>query len=500
MRHFLFVFTIIFLTLGVYSCRKTNFYDGNNAKVEFSSDTVFFDTVFTSIGSSTRRLMIRNPFSQTLQLERVWIAGGKPSIFRMNVDGIPSKDVKDLEIPPNDSIFVFVEVTVDPNNNNLPFVVSDSLYVATGGNLQKVRLVAWGQNAYYYRPTRSIAGLPSFSQLSEYGLSSTTVVWKNDKPHVIYGYLMVDSLITLNIQEGAQIHFHKNSGLWVYRGGNLDVQGTVDNPVVFQGDRLEDYWDDNAGQWDRIWINGSDKNQTFNHAILKNGFVGIQYEPFPFAQFPARPTGSLNLNNTIVQNMVGVGVLARNTKMEFNNTVISNCGTNNLALLGGGDYRFTHCTFANYWSSGTRRDPLLVMTNYYEDLFDNDVYNKMDQAYFGNSIIFGTQEEEINFDFDEATGFDYLFESCALRTETEIDSLPDNFKNVFLPATNVIVDGVSMNALFKDPSEFDFDIHEFSLAIDKGDANIMGNLNLDIREHARSDGKPDVGAYEFKPE
>ena len=60
--------------------------------------------------------MIRNPYNQTIEIDRVWIASGKTSVFRMNVDGIPSKDVSNVSIAPKDSAFVFVEVTIDPSN------------------------------------------------------------------------------------------------------------------------------------------------------------------------------------------------------------------------------------------------------------------------------------------------------------------------------------------------------------------------------------------------
>lgn len=493
---------IFFLLLGILilntSCRKERFFEGSNAEVTFSKDTVFFDTVFTALGSATQRLMIRNPYNQSINIDRVWISGGNNSPFRMNVDGEATKDAKNVVIAPNDSAFVFVEVTVNPNNANLPFVINDSIYVSVNGGLQKVNLVAWGQNAYYYRPTQRISGLPSFSYLSEYGINSTTVTWKNDKPHVIYGYLMVDSLLTLKIEEGTQIHFHKNSGLWVYRGGNIVAEGKYDNPIVFQGDRLENYWEDNAGQWDRIWINGDAKDQVFNHVIIKNGFVGIQYEPFPFTTSPTRPLGKLKLDNTIIQNFVGVGLLARNVVAEGNNLVIANCGTHNLALLGGGEYQFLHSTFANYWSGGTRRDPLLLMTNYYEDLFGNELFNPMDKAYFGNSIIYGSQEEEINFDFDANTGYNYLFENCIVRTETEFDTT--YYKSNFEPNNTVFVDGLAKNSIFKDVADFNFDIPEYSVAKDKGNINITQSLLVDIRNHPRDDGKPDIGAYEFKPE
>lgn len=497
-RNLLF-FGILVFTFVFIGCRKERFYEGKDAKVTFSTDTVFFDTVFTSLGTATKRVMIRNPYNETLQLDQVWIAGGKDSPFRMNVDGRPGNNISAISIPPDDSIFVFVEATIDPTNGNLPFVVTDSLYTSTGGNLQKIKLVAWGQNAYYYRPSTVIQGLPAFSYLSEYGLTSLTETWKNDKPHVIYGYLMVDSLLTLRIEEGTQIHFHKGSGLWVYRGGKLEVKGTVDNPVVFQGDRLENSFDDNPGQWDRIWINAGTEDHLIEHAEIKNGFVGLQVEPYPFKRGIGRAPGKLTLKNTTIQNMVGVGVLARNTIIEGENTVIADCGTHNLALTGGGSYSFVHCSFPNYWTGSTRRDPLLLMTNYYDDLFGETNYFPMDKAYFGNCILYGSSDEEIGFDFDENTGFSYLFDHCILRTETNFDST--YITTIYTPAPNLTVDGSLINSIFTDVSEYDYTLHGNSVAIDKGDNAITGSISLDKAGKNRIyNGISDLGAFEYQPE
>ena len=59
---------------------------------------------------------------------------------------------------------------------------------------------------------------------------------------MIYGYAVVDSVGKLTIEPGTKIYVHKKGGLWVYKGGCLHVNGTIDNPVVFQGDRMEDFF------------------------------------------------------------------------------------------------------------------------------------------------------------------------------------------------------------------------------------------------------------------
>lgn len=490
-----FALTLILIALLSMSCRQNKFFDGSDGHVNFSTDTVFFDTVFTSLGTATRLVMIRNPYNENLEIDKIWLDGHQDKVFRMNVDGISANEVEDIIIPPNDSIFIFVEATINPSDLNLPFVVSDSIMISTKGNVQSVKLVAWGQNAHYYRPTQQISGLPAFSQLSEYGVSSNDITWTNDKPYVIYGYLLIDSLLTLNIEEGAQIHMHPGAGIWVYRGGALNLQGEADNPIVIQGDRIEENYNDNAGQWDRIWINLDQKDQIINHTIIKNGFVGLQIEPYPFSLNQSRPAAKVEITNSIIQNMVGIGLFTRNINLTATNSVIGNCGTHLLGLTGGGNYSFTHCTFSNYWS-GTRKDPSLLMTNYYEDLFGNDHYDNMDQAYFGNSIIYGNSDEEIGFDFDAKYNYSYLFEHSILRTKTDFDAAYVN--NIYEPENTLVVDGEIRSSIFKDPSEFNYSLHEFSVARNIGDINVMGTLIEDIVSTPRSDGQPDVGAYEYK--
>ena len=119
-------------------------------RLAFSTDTMVFDTVFTTIGSSTRNFRVYNPNRQSIEISSVRLAGGANSPFRMNVDGEPTNHAQNLTVAPGDSLFVFVEVTIDPNNQNSPLRTMDSIVFETNGNLQDVKLVAWGQDVHLY--------------------------------------------------------------------------------------------------------------------------------------------------------------------------------------------------------------------------------------------------------------------------------------------------------------------------------------------------------------
>ncbi len=229
----------LIILLFTVSCRKDQLLTDNSAKLEISEDSILYDTVFTSIGSTTRAFKIYNRHEQPIKISKAWIESGAGSKFRMNIDGIPGYIINDIEIPAEDSIWAFVEVTVDPNSQNTPLVITDRILFETNGNQQQVVLEAWGQDAHYYN-----------------GQVLCNQVWNNDKPYLIYNSIFVDSLCSLTINAGCRVHFHKGSALLVQ--GTLLVNGTRSNPAIFQGDRLEPFYAEVADQWYGIWmLNGS---------------------------------------------------------------------------------------------------------------------------------------------------------------------------------------------------------------------------------------------------
>lgn len=470
--------------LLVSSCEKDPVSDDPSIKLSFSQDTVFFDTVFTSIGSVTRYLTVHNTSKERIRISSVRLAGGTSSPYQLNIDGTASSEVSNIEIEPEDSLYIFVRTTIDPTDINSPFVVSDSILFITNGNMQKVNLVAWGQNAHYILADTYIPGYPKFKIIAhEY----ETVTWTGERPYVIYGYAVVDSNAMLYMARGTRVYFHNNSGLWVYKGGTLKVKGTSDSPVTFQGDRLEPFYRYLPGQWDRIWINESSQDHEIDYAVIRNGFIGLQAETLQ-----EKMGGKLILSNTRIENMTGIGILTRYFDMTAYNDVVVNCGQYLVALTWGGSYDLRQCTFANYWSESVRVTPSFVLNNYVMD--SADVYAFDFDAYFGNCILYGRNDEEMLYSFDDGASHDYFFEHCLLQTELGYQDAQH-----FSGCIN------KQDSIFFNYLTNDYRLDTLSPAIDAGLPAVLGgslhDLRRDILENGREPDLPDLGAYEFvKPE
>ena len=230
---------------------------------------------------------------------------------------------------------------------------------------------------------------------------------------------------TLTLTEATQIHFSNAGGLGVYNSGTLKVQGTKDNPVVFQGLRRETALQEEPGQWDRIWLNDGGIHE-IDYAIIKNGFIGLQLETL---FDPALPV-SLKLTNTQIRNMSGWGVLARNYKIDGWNDVISNCGLFNLDLTIGGEYDFTHCTFGNFWNLGQRSTPVMRLTNYVLDEDENEVPVDMIKADFKNCIIYGNNDNELELDLISGALKNHFFQNCIIKADINTPTSDPNHLNL----------------------------------------------------------------------
>lgn len=467
-----FLFYIILL-LSFAACRKETFLKDKNVKLSFSVDTVLFDTVFTTIGTTTLQFKVYNNYSKPL-LTNISVANGKNSNFRINVDGQSGYIFDQVEIAAKDSIYIFVEATIDPTNNNSPLVVLDSILFETNDNIQNVKLAAWGQDVHLIN-----------------GEIIQSQTWTNDKPYLIYNSMLLDTLQILTIEAGCQIHLHnhyKNPSS-IYIKGTLKVKGSKDNPVVFQGDRLEAWYDDIPGQWGHIrFLPGSIDNE-IDYAIIKNGIIGIQVDSF--MTVPA-----LKLSNTIIQNMNAAALYAQGSTVLAWNSVFANCGQYCVALTIGGSYAFYHCTIANYWVFSNRTTPALVVNNYYQDVFNVMQIRAVD-VLFGNCIIAGSAENEIVL--DEFPGysdyFTYKFDNALLKIKQSEFSISDTSKFKAILLNN--------NPKFVSTSEkLDFSLDTLSPAKDKGKAKYANydyivKTKFDIKgENRNSDNGPDLGAYE----
>ncbi|MDR2474970.1 MAG: hypothetical protein LBD45_03850, partial [Bacteroidales bacterium] len=203
---------------------ELEFTSNPNDKLAFSTDTVSFDTVFTTIGSSTRMLMLFNQNKKALNISSIYVANPRISGFYINVDGMKGDRFSDVEIWGNDSLYVNIEVTVNPVKQNAPLLISDSLIFVTNGNVQVVHLLAYGQDAVIWR-----------GRTFEQDTCLTAI-----RPYLIYDSLVVAPQVTLTLEDGVRLFFHDKAAFLVK--GSVKAYGLQDNPILLRGDRSDEVY------------------------------------------------------------------------------------------------------------------------------------------------------------------------------------------------------------------------------------------------------------------
>jgi len=496
-NYFCFSLLTICLCLAV-SCKKPSgddilrfsyVYINDEGKAKYVIDTkitMTFDTVFTSIGSITRNFLVHNTSNQEITIKSIYLAGGTHSMYSINVNGVPGVQgmpFKDITIPKKDSIFVFVKVNINPQNQNNPFLVTDSIVFLTGSRVQDVKLLAYGQDARY------IIADPETGVKVVAG-KNETVKWTKERPYVVYGWAGIDTLGTLEIEAGTRIYFHNNSGLWAYRYSNLNANGTLEEPVLFRGDLLEKQFDEDYNQWNRILINEG-ANANINYAIISNAFIGVQVDPLPDKDgITITPNSLVKIENTIIKNTKQSGVLSRFLNLEMTNCLIINNGGCGLQLECG-QYTMKHLTIANYFKQNTRKTPACYVSNKISDAAYKDIPPQDTKVDFQNCIIYGNYKKEEKI------------ESEIVVHKEDKAELKAKFKNCLMQIKNgtsypedCVFEGCERNKdpKFTDINKFDFKLLPESPAIGIGLPNI--GVPFDILGNPRGD-KPDLGAYQF---
>ena len=501
MRIFLKFLAFIFL-IAIFSCRKDFSTIPSNGTLTFSKDTVFLDTVFTNIGSSTYSFKVYNKSNKAISIPTIKLGRGESSFYRLNVDGKPGKNFENVEILAKDSIFIFVETTIDYNQVVNP-IYTDSVVFDNGNNLQNVKLVTLVKDAHFLFPSKygngfietikiGVDSVGNDIKVNGFYLNGNTTFTK-DKPYVIYGYCAVPNYRTLTIEPGTHIYFHKNSGLIVNNRASLKIEGELNKEVILEGDRLEPEYNNVAGQWGSIWLRAGSSNNQINYAIIKNATIGIIADSISSTSTP-----TLTIKNTQIYNNSNYGILARETAITGENLVINNNGQSSLACTIGGTYNFIHCTFANYWNKNFRNSPTVLINNYYTYSNNGKIVvetSDLKAANFLNCVIDGTNSTELVLNNQAGSLFNFSFKNCFIK-----------FKDV--------------NSTFKDIAEYNFNdtihyqdnIFEGKPDYKNPDLNelIIGN-NSDLNDRANSLGsqivpydilgisrpnQADIGAYQ----
>ncbi|MFC2126783.1 hypothetical protein ACFLRU_00235 [Bacteroidota bacterium] len=511
----LFATLVILCLIGFsVSCRKDFSTIESTGNLTFSKDTIFLDTIFTNISSSTYALKVYNKSKNDIRIPSINLGRGENSFYRLNVDGISGKSFENTPLLAKDSLYVLIEATIDFDKINNP-IYKDSIIFHSGDKLQDVKLITEVKDAHFiYADLTSkeakkirdealtapekIDAFNTNETINIYGdtivkrvLTDNELHFTNAKAYSLYNYCVVPENKTLIIDAGTQLFFHDKAALIIEKNASLQINGTLENKISIEGNRLEFEFSENAGQWDGIWLKSGSKNNSITHTLIKNAAVGILCDSISTSS--SAPT--LTINNSEIYNCSLIGLLASESFIKAENLVIGNSRQSSLSITNGGSYEFNHCTFANYWNEGVRRAETIQISNNESDIDEegNEIFRAKDltKANFTNCIITGKNNKEIEFFKNESAQFSFLFENCLLQYSGTNDDPLYNFSNTTLyPGTILNKEPNFRNTLIND-----FVIGEESEIINKGKIENAILTPLDILGIDRTTA-PDIGAYQ----
>lgn len=453
MKYLLAILPLL-LVFSLFSCepRDEVITTDPNAVLAFSGDTVLFDTVFVSQGSVTKRLKVFNPNQKAVRISGITLAGAASSPYQLTINGVQSPLVNNIELRGNDSLYVLVKVNINPSDVNLPFLIADSILFSTNGQQQRVKLVAYGQNAYFH---------------GKETIGNTT--WANDKPHVLLDSVLVKENATLTIPAGTHIYAANKAVLLI--NGRLQVEGTPEARVTFSGLRREPDYVTAPGQWEGIRILTKSAGNVLRYTDIRNTLYGLRI-------------GNPGKAGTLVEGCVVAyafldGIVGYTSDVKVVNTLIYNCGQYGFGGLGGGNYEVLYATIVNYGNRLPRETPALVIADY---IPGTAIKDKPTSLRLVNSIVYS--------------------ESYGFEDEVLLDAGPDatlEIRNNLL-RTGIYKEQFDQNNIlnkeptFKAPDKADFMLDTLSPA--SSAAIILSGITTDIKGKRRNTTKPDIGAYE----
>ena len=469
---------IIMLSVLLGSCvEDTGFSTNPSLRLEFSSDTISFDTLFSEVMSPTAKFLVRNRNDKALRISSVQLNGGGASPFSVLVDGQYGTSMYDLELRARDSLYVLASVTVDRNGSDAPLMVKDSLlFTLESGVQQSVLLLAYGRDVTFLH-----GGIIAADTLLAPG------------HYVVYDSLMVAQGATLSLQPGTTLYFHDKAFLKVC--GRLKAEGTLSAPIVFRGDRTDKMfpylpYDHIPGQWDGVVFTSTSNDNLLVHCDIHSANYGIRVEQGDTVQ------NRITIESSKVQNFHGNAlelVMARATAV---NSLFANAQGNCVKVVGG-DVSFIHCTIANFYV-WRQRDVALALHNSIEG-----TPAPLRGAFFANCLIAGSKEDEVmgyltNLGDTVPNPVNYRFENSLVNT---IDVADSCFVNVAYDSINVSPFGKEHFRLIDhDNRIYDFHLTTESSARGMASDEYLERLPVDIDGVQRTEGAVDAGCFQYVEE
>ncbi|HRI00438.1 MAG TPA: hypothetical protein PK006_05225 [Saprospiraceae bacterium] len=483
----------LFLLWMLSSCTKEFYYDKNEPILKFSEDSILFDTVFTTIGSATQSIKIYNPTNEFVKIQRIYIPNSQNSKFSLNVDGFSGKDFQDIVIRPKDSIYLFCEVLINPNDpiSSSPFIILDSVVFEVNKSVQKVILEAWGQNAIY---------IPAKSNKANFAiidLKGKTELWNDQKPYILYGIVLFRNG-TLKIEPGTKIHvfggitkaidsegntfFYNDGRLLIGQNANIICNGTLEKNIVFQGVRLEEQFKSIRGQWSTISIIEGSLGNEFHHTTILNNQIGVTIDSSCSCDFFSCKI----YNNSIY------GIYSNAGNLYAENCLFYNQGLNSLVSENGGSIVFNYTTFANYGNMESAViisnfkcvDPVECLTKTYYPL----------DAKFTNCIFTGEADDEFWMESVSNAEFNVALDHCFINSKKIKEK--DYFPNFVTQFTQNCIFNSNQIKLFKNSSKENFQLDTLSSLENR--AIPIAGISKDLLGKTRDQVMPDIGCYEYE--
>ena len=449
--------TIIVFVLVAAACLGCDPLAGPvSGRLGFSSDTISFDTVFSGFGSATLEFSVINLEDEPLLIDRIWLGGAEASPFILNVDGDAVTETNDVILAKGDSIFIFVEVLIDPTGDDQPVSVLDSVNFLSGNIKRRVILEAWGQDI----------------TLVDGDILSNTV-WTEGKPYVLNEALMIDTLVNLTLNPGTRVYMHHGASVTV--AGTIHANGTPDKRVIFATDRLETAYEDVPGRWKGIKILSCSRGNMLNYTDIRNAEVAVKIEG------EAVSIPDLTIIGTMLIHSSVASLAARNAEFSAVNSVFAHSGFSTVSLTEGGSYEFIHCTLNNRWEYSHRTEPALLI---------DPGMGSMPEVRLVNSVVSGSLNDEMLIDASvqvAATGF--RADSSLVKVDTVVASWYSSalFRHVM----------TKPDPRFISESEWDFRPDSLSVLLDRAGRTETVAWPFDIRNKPRPyDSGPDIGAFE----
>lgn len=472
-------FVIIAFLSAITSCTDELISTSSEHSLDFSTDTLSFDTVFSSLGSTTEKILVYNRNNRALKISRIELSGAQGSKFRLSVDGLRNDEnrFEDIEIRAKDSLYIFVQVTLNPHDLDAPVLVSDSIVFITNGNTQKVQLEAYGQDVVLWKDK----------------LILNDTILSASRPYLVYGYLSIDSAKTLTLPAGCCIYFYNNANLLVY--GNLIANGTLEKPVQLRGHRLDMMkysdpvpYNHIAGQWGGVYLLWNKGKHKFNHVRMTSGYVGVYVPNSDRSELP-----DIEISNSFIHNFLLYGVVAQNANLKIHNSEVSNTGSYTL-YLSGGKHEILQSSIVNFYNSGVRAPSS-------RDKFPAVMIMGLNRAaamstVFRNSVITGSLETELSIASRFMPYIDAEFSNNFIRRKVPYE-MTKFVQNKWYEEGDTMLFKV---ARYNGIQYFNFSPDSLSVLRGLAEPNLASQFPVDLKGNNRfADGAPDAGAYEWVP-